>query len=235
METVINASANAAPSVSDAIVQRAARLPVAVLSDAVDALGLPSTVLDPGIRHLCGAHFAGRARTIERMPAPPNATQAEFDAKLGMGTQVVIDTARPGDVIVIDAKGDCGAGLVGDNMGHRARDVGAVGFIIDGAVRDIEELDSLGLRIYGRGVSPRQGMRRFVTTAIDRPIVCGGVRIGAGDLIVGDADGVIVVPHQHAASVVEKAEAIESIEANMKTFLNAGNTLVDAVAKYKQR
>lgn len=228
-------NANTAALVSDALLDRAAKLPVAVLSDAIDGLGLPSTILDTGIRRLCGSRVAGRARTVDRMPAPPNAAQADFGAKLGMGTQVVIDSARPRDIIVINAQANCGAGLVGDNMGHRAHNVGVVGFIIDGAVRDVDELEAIGLTIYARAVSPRQGLRRFVTTAVDQPILCGSVRIRPGDVIVADSDGVAVLPHEQAATIIEKAEAIEKIESTMKAFINGGNTLVAAVERYKQR
>lgn len=235
METSAHVPTSATPLVSDTLLDRAAKLPVAVLSDAIDALGLPSTILDPSIRRLCGGRLAGRARTVDRMPAPPNASQIDFDTRLGMGTQFVIDTARARDVIVINAQGNCSAGLVGDNMGHRAHKVGALGFIIDGAVRDVDELEALGLHIYARAVSPRQGARRFVTTAVDSPIMCGSVRIRPGDLIVGDADGVAVLPHEHAANIVERAEAIEQVEMTMKAFLDSGNTLVAAVEKYKQR
>jgi 4-hydroxy-4-methyl-2-oxoglutarate aldolase len=235
MESHMVESTSTSAQVSDALLDRAAKLPVAVLSDAMDGLGLPSTILDEGIRRFCGSRIAGRARTVDRMPAPPNAAQADFGAKLGMGTQVVIDTAGPRDIVVINARADCGAGLVGDNMGHRARNVGVVGFIVDGAVRDVDELEAIGLTVYARGVSPRQGMRRFVTTAVDQPILCGSVRVSPGDVIVADSDGVAVLPQAQATTIIEKAEAIEKVESTMKTFINGGNTLEAAVARFKQR
>jgi regulator of RNase E activity RraA len=78
-------------------------------------------------------------------------------------------------------------------------------------------------------------MRRFVTTATDQPIVCGPVRKQRADPIVGDADGVAVLPHEHAAIIVENADAIEQVETAMKAFPDSGNTLVAAVERYRQR
>ncbi len=231
----MNDTISHADAVPDDVLDRLEQVPVAVLSDAMDGLGLPSTILDPDIRRLCGKRMVGRARTVERAPASHNETQADIDAALGMGTQIVIDTATSRDVVVVAARGGQGAGIVGDNMALRATKRGVVGFVVDGAVRDLDELESFGLNVYACATSPRQGLRRFVTLSVDRPITCGSVRVSPGDVLVGDRDGVAVLPRAKVRTILEKAEAIEAIEKQMKVFLQDGNTLVASVEKYKQR
>lgn len=224
-----------ADNVHAALVERARKLPVAVISDAMDALGLPTSIMDASVRRYSGPKLVGIARTVDRMPAAANGSQADIGASLGMGTQVVLDSLVPGEVVVISARGDLAAAMIGDNMAHRARNQGATGFVTDGAIRDVDELASMNLTIYAGGAIPRQAFKRFVTLSIDQPIVCGSVRVCRGDLVVGDADGVIVVGVKSIAAVLEKAEAIELVEQQMKVFINAGNSLVTAVEKYKQR
>ena len=216
-------------------IERARKLPVAVLSDALDALGLPTSIMDATVRRISGPKLSGVARTVDRMPATANGAQADIDAKLGMGTQLVLDSLIPGEVVVIAARGGLDAAMIGDNMAHRAQNQGAAGFVTDGAIRDVDELASMNLAIYAAGAMPRQAYKRFVTLSIDQPIVCGSVRVCRGDLVVGDADGIIVIDEKHVTAVLDKAEAIEIVEAQMKIFINAGNSLVAAVEKYKQR
>jgi len=216
-------------------IERARKLPVAVLSDALDALGLPTSIMDATVRRISGPKLSGFARTVDRMPATANGAQADIDAKLGMGTQLVLDSLMPGEVVVIAARGGLDAAMIGDNMAHRAQNQGAAGFVTDGAIRDVDELASMNLAIYAAGAIPRQAYKRFVTLSIDQPIVCGSVRVCRGDLVVGDADGIIVIDEKHVTAVLDKAEAIEIVEAQMKIFINAGNSLVAAVEKYKQR
>lgn len=221
--------------VSDDLLDRLEQIPVAVLSDAMDALAMPSTILDPSIRRLCGKRMVGRARTVDRAPIAYNETQGVIGADLGMGTHAVIDEAAPRDIVVVAARGGDGAGIVGDNMAVRATKRGVVGFIVDGAVRDLDELETLGLNVYASATSPRQGVGRFVTLSVDKPIVVGSVRISPGDVLVGDRDGVAVLPSAKAREILEKAEAIEAVEKEIKVFLDGGNSLVASVKKYKQR
>ena len=203
--------------------------------DALDALGLPTSIMDAAVRRFSGPKLVGVARTVNRMPAAVNGSQSDIDPKLGMGTQFVLDSLLPGEVVVIAAGGCLSAAMIGDNMAHRAKNQGATGFVTDGAIRDVDELSSMNLAIYAGGAIARQAFKRFVTLSIDQPIVCGSVRVCRGDLVVGDADGVIVISEKNIAAVLDKAEAIELVEGQMKVFINAGNSLVASVEKYKQR
>lgn len=209
-------------------------LPVAVISDVMDGMGLPNAVMD-GVRQLAGKTIVGRARTVERAPAPSNAAQADIAPELGMGTQQVIDNGKPGDIVVIAAQGNGGSAMWGGNMGTRAQQVGIVGMVTDGVLRDLNEMDALGLSIYAAGQSPRQAFKRMITRAIDKPIICGGVYVRPNDIIVADGDGVVVVPPAKAVEIAERSRAVIEVESTMQKFIRDGNTLVAAVQKYKIR
>ena len=122
-----------------------AGLSSSIVSDAMDGLGLPSSVLDSSVRCFSGHSLIARARTVERRPKPSNAVQADFDPALGLGTQNVIDACDPGTAVVIASNGDSSTAMWGGNMGLRARACGVVGFVTDGAFRDSDEMEELGM------------------------------------------------------------------------------------------
>jgi len=216
-------------------VARFAELPVAVLCDAIDALGLPSAAMPMEIRKLTTHRILGRALTVDRIKAPSNAVQKDIDPELGSGTYRVLDGAEKGTVLVVAAQGDVSVGCVGGNMGARAKFNGMSGLIVDGAVRDLEDFEALGLGIYARGTAPRQAFNRLLTVGINVPVICGGVRVQPGDIIVGDGDGVVAVPKANAAQIAARAEEMVRVEGEMQAFLREGNSLVDAVNTFKQR
>lgn len=99
-----------------------------------------------------------------------------------------LEVAQPGDIIVIDAKGSCNNGVWGDNRSRVAKAIGLAGVVIDGAFRDIEENEALGFPIYARANT------------------CGGVSVRPGDIIVGDRNGVVVIPLEHAEEIIQAAQ-----------------------------
>jgi regulator of RNase E activity RraA len=208
----------------DKDVERLSNLPIAVISDAMDKLGLGSSALDPAICRRTGAKIAGRARTIDRAVKPANITQQEVDADLLSAPQKLIDEAIRGDVSVA---------VIGDNMSTRALCRGVAGVVIDGAMRDVDAIREMGLGVYARSLGCRSALGRLVTMGLNTPIICGGVWVRPGDVVIGDADGVIVIPQARAAEVADLAEKLEVAENQSKTFIEAGNSLVDAVKKYK--
>lgn len=219
----------------DREVARLAALPVAVLSDSMDQMGFGSAVMDAGISRRTGAGFAGRARTLDRAPRPANTSQPEVNPDLGWAPQKLIDDAEPGDVLVMTARGDLTVACIGDNMSTRTMNRKVAGVVIDGAMRDVAVVQKMGLAVYARAVTPRTAMGRLITLAFNQPIICGGVYVHPNDIIVGDADGVIVIPQAKAAEIADHAEALEEKEQLSRKYIEAGNSLVDAVNKYKVR
>lgn len=229
-----SAPAAITPSPED-VLAAFAGIPVAVISDALDALGLPNTVMNHFVRRMVGKHLVGYARTISKIRVPANATQDDLVPSLGMGTQELLDSSRAGEVIVIASSDSMDGALWGDNMGTRAQALGVRGVITDGAVRDIDEMEKLGLAIFARATTPRQASKRLLTLTIDEPVICGGILVRSHDVIVGDADGVVVVPAQEAKAIATRAKEIAAIEGRMHDYLREGNTLVSAVLTFKQR
>jgi len=219
----------------DALVENFAGLGAAIVFDAMHAMGLPNGVMDARVRHLSGAPVAGRARTVDRSTAAANARQPSFGADLAMGTQQVIDSARPGEILVIALGGDASGATWGANMATRAAALGVQAVITDGAVRDIAEMPAIGISVYAQGTSPRVNFQHIVTRSIDEPVMCGGVLVAPGDIVIADRDGVIVVPAAQAQEVAQRAQALQETEQRMQAAIRDGAGLVDAIRLYKIR
>lgn len=202
-------------------------------SDAMYILGLPDSVLDPSVRLLCGQYLLGRAVTIGRVPLPENASVADQHPEFSLAIQEVIDTAPRGAVLVTAVQGVGTHANWGGNQALRAKQVGMLGVVTDGAVRDIAAMPELGMTVFAQSCSPRSGQNRFATTVKNQPVVCAGVVIRPGDILLGDADGVVVIAPQNARAVAEKAKDIALSEKKMHAHINAGGTLKEAVQRYK--
>jgi regulator of RNase E activity RraA len=210
-------------------------LSTAVISDAIDSLKLPNTVMASSVRLMAGKRLVGRARTLTRIQSPVNADQEEIAAELSLAAQSLIDSCLPGDVIVIAFHGESHGAIWGDNMCVRARGLGVNGIVTNGAVRDVETMRDLDFPAFAGSVTPRQSVGRVVTIAMDEPIICGGVSVQVNDIIVGDADGVAVIPRAHCKAIAAEARRMESVEADVKTFLRDGNSIRESVVRFKQR
>jgi RraA family protein len=115
-----------------------------------------------------------------------------------------IDIARPGDVIVVDAGGVLTQAIIGEIMASLAESRGAAGMIIDGAIRDADALAASRFPVYARGVTHR-GPYKNGPGEINIPIALGGAVINPGDIIVGDSDGLLVIPQEEAPAVIKGA------------------------------
>jgi RraA family protein len=158
------------------------------------------------------ADVAGRRGTLDGRIAPvsPSMRMAgpAFTVEVRAGDNLMIHTAitlaQPGDVLVIDGKGDRSCALMGSIMINACKKLGLAGVVIDAAVRDTEELRELGFPVYAVGANPN-GPTKFVPGRINWPISCGGIAVNPGDLIVGDADGVVVVEREKAPALLGAA------------------------------
>ena len=158
------------------------------------------------------ADVAGRRGTLDGRIAPVSPAMRmagpAFTIEVRAGDNLMIHTAmalaRPGDVLVIDGKGDRSCALMGSIMINACRKLGFAGVVIDAAVRDTDELRELGFPVFAVGANPN-GPTKFVPGRINWPISCGGVAIAPGDLIVGDADGVVAVERDKAQSLLGPA------------------------------
>ena len=128
-----------------------------------------------------------------------------------------IDLAQPGDVIVVDGGGFTEAALIGDIMTSYALTRRVAGFVIDGAIRDLEDLAARDLPVYARAVSPR-GPTREGPGEINVAVSIGGTIVHPGDIVVGDADGLVIVPHAQAQAILA---AVANLLAKEKSLLES--------------
>ena len=129
--------------------------------------------------------------------------------------------AQAGDVLVATTDGFTGTAVVGDLLVGRMKNRGVAVFVTDGVVRDLADLGRIGLPCFAVGVTPNSVHRSGPGTA-GLPIIIGGVAVSAGDIVVGDIDGVVVVPQARAAAVLDKIEAVKAQEAAVLAKVQAG-------------
>lgn len=134
--------------------------------------------------------------------------------------------AKPGSVLVIDAHGYIGAGPFGEIMAIACKERGIAGVVIDGACRDAEDIENLGFPVFCRAVNPGGTVKESVGT-INQVIQCGGVVVKPGDIVVGDRDGVVVIPWEKAREVLERAQAIAAREIQVREMLRQGKTTLE--------
>jgi 4-hydroxy-4-methyl-2-oxoglutarate aldolase len=205
--------------VSDVNVARAARLDTATLSDALDRQGIAGQCL--GIKPLDQRfRLTGRAFTLQYAPQGPGGTVGDF-----------IDDIEPGCVVVIDNGGRRDATVWGDILTFVAHKRGLAGTVIDGACRDTHLALELSYPLYSRSYSMRTGKDRVQLEAVNVPINIGDARVAPGDLVRGDADGVIVVPRDQELAILDSAEEIDAAEQRIRAAVASGQRLDDARRK----
>lgn len=186
-------------------------VPVAGLSAQLRKRGLDNVTID-GVRPLHPkAKLVGTARTLRFVPL-----REDLFAAHGGGYNAqkrAFDAVDEGEVIVIEARGESGSGTLGDILAIRAHARGAAGIVTDGGLRDADAVAAVGIPVYTAGPHPAVLGRRHVPWEHDVTIGCGGTTVQPGDVIVGDADGVIVIPPSLVEQVVDAALAQEEEDA----------------------
>jgi regulator of RNase E activity RraA len=198
--------------------EQAGVLTVALVADVLDAIGSPARVLDPAIRPIRdGLLLVGWARTVD-----VRATSVVPDEPY-VGEMAAIAALQPGDIPCYQVADGVTAALFGELFSAAARSQGALGAVIDGPVRDVRQIREQGFPVFARGVSPYDTRGRAEVVAHDVPVVCGGVPIEPGDLVVADDDGVVVVPAAQAATVAAAAAAKHADEGGALADLLRGD------------
>jgi regulator of RNase E activity RraA len=192
----------------------------ATLASQLRKRGLNGLTLDGLHTTRPGVRLAGFARTLRYLPLREDL----FDRYGGgMNAQKrAVEQIMPGEVLVIDSRQETGAGTVGDILALRAQARGAAGIITDGAIRDSARLAGLEIPTYHRSVHPAVLGRRHVPWETNVAVACAGVAILPGDLLVGDDDGVLVLPAALAAEVLADAAEQERQEDFITEQVEAG-------------
>jgi regulator of RNase E activity RraA len=194
-----------------------AQLSTPTVSDALDRLGIAGQAL--GIAPLDRSfRLVGRAWTVRYGPVGQD--------RGSVGDY--IDDLGPGDVVVLDNQGRLDATVWGDLLTIVAHRRQLAGTVIDGICRDVDRSLRLGYPIFARGNWMRTGKDRVRVEATQVPVSVGGIRVEPGDLLLGDGDGIVVVPAARADEVLETAERIEGAEAAIRAAIEAGTPLGEA-------
>ena len=201
----------------------------ALLSDVMDALGCWGQAMPPRIRPLDdGLVMVGRARTalfVDQYHVAEGENPYELEIRL-------IDSLMPGEIPVFS----CGAsGRIapwGELLSTASKARGSAGALMDGLTRDIRAIRAMGFAVFAGGIGPLDSKGRGKIIALDVPVEVAGVKVSSGDLVFGDADGVVVVPQAIEAQVI--AAAFEKLKGEHSTLadLQAGMKLADVFAKY---
>ena len=206
-------------SPNDPYLDRLRRVYVAVVSDALDALGLRHQVMAPRVRPLYPeARIVGRAHPIHFRPAERIPSQAEYHYL----EIEAMDSLQPGEVYVA-ALGDAPAcALWGELFSTCAQARGATGAVIDGPVRDSGMIIAKPYPVFSTSFCAADAAGRAEGIAHNVPITCGGVLVHPGDYILAEYDGVVVIPHQHIEAVLQPAEEKVRGENTVRAELAAG-------------
>jgi RraA family protein len=188
-----------------------AAFPVALVGDGLGR----RAILSEAIKPLRGdVRLVGPAITVEVPPGD------------NLMIHAALRVARPGDVLVVDARGDLNFGLWGGILTAQAKAQGLAGLVIDGAIRDSEELAASDFPIFCRGVCPRGGDKSG-PGQVNLPISIAGVAVQPGDVILGDADGVLIVPRDALATAIDGAGRREAVEKKRLAQIAAGRPGAD--------
>jgi 4-hydroxy-4-methyl-2-oxoglutarate aldolase len=199
---------------TDALLAQFAGVPTGYLVDAMGGGGC----LDYRIKPLAepSAVMVGTAMTCHAGPAD---NLALFGA---------LEAGRRGDILVAATDSFMGTAITGDLLLGMAKNKGIAGFVTDGVVRDFVGILGVGLPVYCAGLTANSPARNGPGT-VGLPIVIGGVRIESGDIVVGDRDGVVIVPLAEAASVAKKLAEVKAAEAGLEALVRGGLEVPDFV------
>lgn len=186
-------------------------------------------------------HMVGLAFTLRYLPAREDMPGGEGMDDLTNLQRQGIETIGPGEVFVIDARGNTNAGTLGDILAARVFKRGAAGIVTDGAFRDSPTIRAIGQPIYACAMHAAVNTTQHFAADLQIPIACGGVMVCPGDVIVGDGEGVIVVPQAMAATVAAEAVEQESKETFIRELIDNGASIkgvyppdAETLAKYEQ-
>jgi 2-keto-4-pentenoate hydratase/2-oxohepta-3-ene-1,7-dioic acid hydratase in catechol pathway/regulator of RNase E activity RraA len=195
----------------------------ATLSAQLRKRGLDNVTIDGVHPTHPGERMIGRARTLRFIPNREDLFESHGG---GYNAQKrAFDALGPGDVLVIEARGEAGTGTVGDILALRAQVRGAAGIVTDGGIRDLAAVTALAIPAYSQGGHPAVLGRRHVPWDTDLTIACGGTAVQPGDVIVGDDDGVLVIPPRYVEEVVDAAIAQEREETYIAEHVAAGESV----------
>ncbi|MBI3882130.1 MAG: RraA family protein [Verrucomicrobia bacterium] len=212
---------------SDAQLDTLATLYSAVVADVLDALGYPNQSLPPHVRPLtpalrvAGRIFPARAQTVHQAPAEPYKLEI-----------AAVEAMARGDVLLVDAGDDRSCGFWGELLTTACQFKGVRGVVMTACTRDVWKIKELNFPVFGIGFHPADSKGRADIVEIGQPITIGGVKAKRGDLLLGDEDGVVIIPSEVATETLRLAQEKVSGENIVRRELANGMPMGEAFRKY---
>lgn len=222
--------ANGFGHVDDATLARLREVGTAAAWSALSRAGVSRPVM-ARVTPLSGQEtmpMVGRARTLRYLPVREDLLALLRTPGAINPQRALFEAVGTNDVVVIDAGGNVDAGGLGDILATRLKARGIAGLVTDGCVRDAPFIKRMGLPVFTRAVHPAANTSALLPYEHDGPVQCGGVTVFPGDAILGDEDGIVVVPAGLARRVADEASEQERLEGFLRRVVEAGETLPEA-------
>jgi 5-oxopent-3-ene-1,2,5-tricarboxylate decarboxylase / 2-hydroxyhepta-2,4-diene-1,7-dioate isomerase len=213
-------------TVSDDVLAKLKTVSIPTISQILKRRGYGSAFLSGVAPRTPQQSLVGRAFTARTLPTRRDVAATQAGA--ASLHRRAFETIEPGDVLVIDARGDVGARVTGDILATRLKYRGAAGLVTDGAIGDLAAMQTVGLPVYSRGLTPVTFGELHVMVDLNVPISCAGVLVMPGDILVADPEGVMVIPQAIAAEVAEAGVEAERKDAFSRSKVEAGHPLAEA-------
>lgn len=201
------------------------RSTVASVSDAIDDVIGQRGFMRPDMRPLFKSKIAGRAATVQLKPALRPGDGINY------GLQV-LDEAAPGSILVYVLEDGLEIAGIGELMATTAQVRGIAGAVIDGGARDVDAITRMGFPVFCRGITPASIIGRHISVAGQVPVQCAGILVRPGDYIMGDMDGVVVIPQEHAPKIAELALQFDAKEIKMREIIKTTGSIRKAMEAY---
>ena len=201
------------------------RSTVASVSDAIDDVIGQRGFMRPDMRPLFKSKIAGRAATVQLKPALRPGDGINY------GLQV-LDEAAPGSILVYVLEDGLEIAGIGELMATTAQVRGIAGAVIDGGARDVDAITRMGFPVFCRGITPASIIGRHISVAGQVPVQCAGIWVRPGDYIMGDMDGVVVIPQEHAPKIAELALQFDAKEIKMREMIKTTGSIRKAMEAY---